>query len=127
MPGRKNTGPTGSLLSPVVCSFQFPFFNVIVLPACFILREGQNREVLERYTPEDRTDLIQHRQARDDSVRLRSENSRIRMAPGTDLCTTFLADDDFWSLLLCLLEGEIQTVGIPGRAKATLLGYSIDF
>lgn len=36
------------------------------------LREGHNREVLERYTCEDRTDLVQHKQARDDSVRLRS-------------------------------------------------------
>lgn len=33
----------------------------------------QNREVLERYTREDRTDLVQHKQARDDSVRLRCE------------------------------------------------------
>lgn len=53
------------------------------------LREGRNREGLERYTREGRADLVQHKQARDDSVRLRSGTRGFGWHPGLTFAQLF--------------------------------------
>lgn len=45
LPGGKNSDPKGSVISPVVFSLQFSFFNVTAPSGCCILHEGQNSEL----------------------------------------------------------------------------------